>query len=247
MKVLTHVPIVRRWRWGYRLGMWKMGNGTVIRMSNRRGMKGFAACAQVEAYWESLRRSGDVPPRADVDPRGIEDALNYAFILESIGPGLARIRIAGMHLSETMGMEVRGMPVSSFIAPASREAFARALGAVTKSPAKMSIDLQGESGWGQPPLEARMLLLPLRSDLGDVSRILGCFETLGTLGKTPRRFTLAKAHKTLLDIPAPTLPDHRTAYETPPPEGPVAAETQKPLKGAESKHPPYLRLVKTDS
>lgn len=224
-----------------------MRNGTLIRMNKRRGMKGFAACAQVDAYWESLRQSGDVPSRADVDPRGIEDALNYAFVLESIGPGLARIRIAGMHLGETMGMEVRGMPVSAFIAPASREAFARALGAVISGPAKMTIELRGESGWGQPPLEARMLLLPLRSDLGDVNRILGCFETLGTLGKTPRRFSLEKAHKTSLDLCESAQRDQLAGYQAQPPRAPDLAETKELFDGAESQHPPYLRLVKSDS
>lgn len=231
------------------LGMWNMRNETVINMEKRLAMKGFAACAQVDAYWESLRQPGDVPHRADVDPRGIEDALNYAFILERIGPGLARIRIAGMHLGETMGMEVRGMPISSFFAPASREAFARALGAVTGGPAKMMLDLQGESGWGQPQLAARMVLLPLRSDLGDVSRMLGCFETIGSLGKAPRRFTVSRVHKTPLDLSADTLQAGMLTDETPGVSealSPVFAETQASYEDSQGNRPPYLRLVKSD-
>ena len=56
-----------------------------------------------------------MPRRAEIDPRGIENALEYAFILERIAPGMARIRLAGIHLSDLMGMEVRGMPLTSFI------------------------------------------------------------------------------------------------------------------------------------
>ncbi|MEM1421046.1 MAG: PAS domain-containing protein, partial [Pseudomonadota bacterium] len=53
----------------------------------------------VEAYWEGLRAGRLVPRRADVDPRGIDQALEYSFILERIAPGMARFRLAGMHLN----------------------------------------------------------------------------------------------------------------------------------------------------
>ncbi len=75
-------------------------------------------------YWESMRKLGDVPRRSDIDPRGIEPLLENALIVEKIALGLAWMRIAGSHLSDLMGMEVRGMPVSAFVEPAGREELA---------------------------------------------------------------------------------------------------------------------------
>ena len=62
--------------------------------------------------------------RADIDPRGIEPLISSAFIAERIAPGVVRLRVAGMHLNDLMGMEVRGMPLTTFIAPSDRDAFA---------------------------------------------------------------------------------------------------------------------------
>ena len=67
--------------------------------------------ADLRSYWDSLRKGRAVPDRADVEPKGIRRALDYAFILERIAPGAARFRLAGRHLVDLMGMEVRGMPV----------------------------------------------------------------------------------------------------------------------------------------
>ena len=78
---------------------------------------------------EAQREAGDhpmlqraVPMRSDVDPRGIERSLEHAFILERIAPQMARFRLAGMHLTDLMGMEVRGMPTTALFAPAARAA-----------------------------------------------------------------------------------------------------------------------------
>ena len=66
----------------------------------------FPAINEVEAYWEGLRMGRTVPMRSEIDPRGIERALEFTFILERIAPGLARFRLSGMHLNDLLGMEV---------------------------------------------------------------------------------------------------------------------------------------------
>ena len=43
------------------------------------------------------------------------------------------------------------------------------------------------------------MLLPLKSDLGDVSRILGCMVSKGDLAEAPRRFKLADSTLRRLD------------------------------------------------
>jgi hypothetical protein len=163
----------------------------VVKMNNYRTDTGFSALSQVESYWEALRGSRLVPKRSEIDPRGIEHALEYTFVLERIAIGMARFRIAGSHLCNIMGMEVRGMPLSSFIMPSGRETLASVLEDVFQRPSACDLDMVAEVGRQKPAMEARMVLMPLRSDLGDVSRILGCFVAKGELGTQPRRFEIA--------------------------------------------------------
>lgn len=150
----------------------------------------YPAIQQVRAYWEALRGDRQVPDRAEISPRGIERALDNAFLLDRIGPGLARIRLAGLHLSDLMGMEVRGMPVSALITAAARPGFAEALEAVFAGPRIADLSLSAGRGLGRPPLVGRMILLPLRSDRGEVTRAIGCLETDGLIGRVPRRLDL---------------------------------------------------------
>ncbi|MCA0920718.1 PAS domain-containing protein [Pseudooceanicola nanhaiensis] len=150
----------------------------------------FGAIAEVEAYWQALRAGRLVPRRSDIDPRGIERALEYAFVLERIAAGLARLRIAGTHLSDLMGMEVRGMPLSTFFTPESRAQVGEVLEQVFDSPAIATLTLTAERGIGKPALEGKVILLPLMSDLGDVTRVLGCLATQGAVGRAPRRFEI---------------------------------------------------------
>ena len=162
----------------------------VVKMNNYRTDTGFSALSQVESYWEAFRGSRLVPKRSEIDPRGIEHALEYTFVLERIAIRMARFRIAGSHLCNIMGMEVRGMPLSSFITPSGRETLGSVLEDVFQSPSACELEMEAEVGRKKPAMEARMVLMPLRSDLGDVSRILGCFVAKGELGTQPRRFEI---------------------------------------------------------
>lgn len=172
-----------------------LGNGgndrDVSFMNGRQKERGRAALRVVEAYWHGLSQHGEVPLRSEVDPRGMERALENAFLLERIAPSMAKIRVAGSHLSDLMGMQISGMPLSSLIAPADREAFGKAVARLFADPAIVRITLTAESGFGKPDMTAEMLLMPLRSDFGEVSRALGVLVTDGRIGRTPRRFTLA--------------------------------------------------------
>jgi hypothetical protein len=144
----------------------------------------------LHGYWEGLCAGADVPRRSEIDPRRIGGLLSNAFIAERIAPGVTRLRVAGLHLNAVMGMEVRGMPLSSFIAPAARERFALALVDLFERPARLEIDLLAKAGLGRPELTGRLMLWPLRSDLGDVSRALGCLVTRGEIGRASRRFEM---------------------------------------------------------
>jgi hypothetical protein len=229
-------------------------NGNVIDMVEYRGEPRFRALSQVEAYWDGLRHGRGVPMRSDIDPRGIENALEYAFILEKIAPGLARIRIAGMHLSDVMGMEVRGMPISSFLPPDGRNRFGETLEHITTGPAIARLLLSAETGIGKPPLDARMVLLPLRSDFGDISRVLGCFESHGQIGRAPRRFNVLGTELIDIeeDVRAPTIPQDLSPHTQKHPatqgfaEPQARFETKRSGATARTGYPSYLKLVKSD-
>lgn len=188
--------------------------------------------ADLAAYWQSIRRGIGVPRRSDIDPRGIEPLLSNAFVAERIAPGLARIRIAGSHLTDLMGMEVRGMPISAFITPAHRDALSHHLVRLFDQPAILRLSLGAPGPHAARGPSGTMLILPLRSDLGDISRTLGCFVTQGIQGSRPHRFDITHAEITPLEgavpLPAPAAP-------SPPPDRP-----EPPRRGER----PYLRLVK---
>ncbi|MCU9846822.1 PAS domain-containing protein [Defluviimonas sp. WL0024] len=200
----------------------------------------FPCISEVQAYWEALRDGRQVPCRSEVDPRGIERALEYTFVLERIAPGVARFRLAGMHLNSLMGMEVRGMPLTAFFTPKARAEVASILDRVFSAPSTAEMTLTAETGLGRPPMEARLLILPLKSDLGDISRALGCLMAEGALGRAPRRFEIGARSITPI---APGLPS--------PSRGTVAAtgfaEPTLPFRDAAPEPGrSHLRLIVTD-
>lgn len=190
---------------------------------------------QAEAYWTALRNGSDIPFRSQIDPRGLEQILEYAFILERIAPGIARFRLAGQHLSRLAGMEVRGMPLTSFFSPVSRDQVSATLEHVFDTPAVAELTLAGERQSLRGACDARMILLPLKSDMGDCSRILGIMIADGDFGRQPRRFEVTGADLRDLSVVSSTRINAVEAVQG-------FSEAQTVLEGPV----PYLRLVKTD-
>lgn len=241
----------------------------VVIMTDYQPDTGYSAISQVEAYWEALRGDRLMPSRSEIDPRGIEQALEFAFIVERIAPGIARMRVAGNHLSDILGMEVRGMPLTALFVPDDRRRLSDALEEVFETPAVATFALTASHGTSRPSLEGRMHLMPLKSDLGDVSRILGCIVVQGDFGTTPRRLSIAdmqirpiipgkelaelKSPKAILsDAAKPYLPHLAAAKldatdDTANEHRSGFGETAQAFGGrAKNPRPPYLRIVKTD-
>lgn len=163
----------------------------VVSIMSRQTILNYRALAQVEGFWDALCRDDALPSRSQIDPRGMEEALEYAFVLERIAPGIGRFRIAGMHLNELMGMEVRGMPLSAMFLPESRKELGKMVETTCAEPQVTTLTLKGAGSIGRPRIEAQMLLLPLCDDFGEVTRILGCLQSKGRIGRQPRRFSIA--------------------------------------------------------
>ncbi len=205
--------------------------GKIIAMDRFDSGRSLSPIRQAEAYWTALLTGEGVPMRSQIDPRGLENILEYTFILERIAPGLARFRLAGSHLNNLAGMEVRGMPLTAFFEPSARDDVKSILDQVLTGPAVAELGLLSKGKLGRTSLQARMILLPLKSDLGDVSRILGVMVSDGTIGATPRRFIVPDRRvNTISDLQQPPRPVQQQA------EG--FAEDQTTFKGA-----PHLRLV----
>lgn len=224
----------------------------VISMSGYKSETRFPQIKQIEAYWEGLRMGRMVPQRSEVDPRGIERALEYTFVLERIAPGLARFRLSGLHLNDLLGMEVRGMPFTSFFTPAARQTIMDTLEAVFDGPQTAELTLAGERSIGKPVLDAKLILLPLRSDLGEITRIMGCLVSSGPIGRAPRRFdvtgrkmkTLTAGHRPVPEAPKPTMSPLVAGFSEPvAPFATACDDVQDPSTGKR----PNLRLVKTDT
>ena len=201
----------------------------------------YTVLTQVQAYWESLRGEQILPTRSQIDPSGLDPALHNAFILERIKPGVARLRVAGSHLNDLMGMEVRGMAITSFIQIQARQRFNIMMEELFETPAIGMLDLVNSAG----PIDARMLLLPLKSDMGDTSRVLGCLITKGTPRHSPCRFDVRTAKITALRSGIASHPVNTSRHAIRPVQG--FAEKPFVFDGASKRsRPAYLRLVDPD-
>ena len=213
----------------------------VVSIAPIRAQVHFPSIKRVEAYLEALRNGRVMPARAEIDPRGISDVLEFAFILEKIAPGVARMRLAGMHLNDLMDMEVRGMPITAMFLPEARRALQQVLESVLESPAIAKLTLESDSGIARPKLEAQMILMPLKDEHGRPTRILGALQAKGTIGRGPRRFRILTQDVTpILGEEAPVgLFAQPATLEAPR----AFAETKAGFAGKPAKKAPFLRLV----
>lgn len=223
------------------------GTGTVLELARFVNDIRHPAISEVEAYWRGLSEDDQVPRRSALEPREIQTHLDQVFIAERVTAGLSRFRLAGRDIADVMGMEVRGMPMTSFMEQESRRRLSDLTEAVFQGPGLAELELVAEPGVGRPNLSARLLILPLRSDLGDVSRALGVLSLSGQVGRSPRKFSI----KTILRHPLSAAPitsdpivapnshhgalhEARASYQA---QAPRPARTERP----------HLRLVKSDN
>ncbi len=185
----------------------------IIPLFGTRSKTLFSQINEVEAYWYGLRSGRVVPFRSEIDPRGIERALPYTFILERIAPGLARFRLAGSHLNDLLGMEVRGMPFTSFFTPDARKVIMDQLECVFDGPEVAKLSIYTGKEIGRPPISGKVLLLPLKNDQGEISRIMGCFITEGQIGRVPRRFEVESIETTKLQVSPEMSGEKKNAAE----------------------------------
>ncbi|VDC30174.1 PAS domain-containing protein [Pseudogemmobacter humi] len=176
----------------------------------------FQSLQRLRAYWEALTDECGGPPEASrLDPRGLAPALSEVFLGERIGRGLVRLRIAGQSVSALAGLDMQGLPLSSLFLPAARPALADTIERVFTHTAAVEMQLQAETGIGRPPLEARLLLLPLAAPAYGPAAVLGCLSSHGAPGRAPRRFTVIRVSEERQAPPPETAPEAPTGAGLP--------------------------------
>ncbi len=188
--------------------------------------------SSLRTYWERLRAGRIAPYRAEIDPRQFEAALENMFIVERLAPDNMRIRLAGMKICEMMGMEVRGMQPAYLIDEPDRSRFDRLLNVVMGEPAVVELRLAAPNRAG--PYRATMLLMPLRSDFGDINRVIGCTSGEGELFNPPLAFAIEDVAVT------PVEPSQGTEVRSP---MPGFAEAQAAFAPAPPTAAPKLRKI----
>ena len=189
------------------------------------------ALKELQAYWASLPRTNGVPHRKDVDPVAMGGLLEDSFVLERVAPGVARIRVAGRNIAKLIGVEPRGLPLTAVMLPEARADIAKYLESAFTTPSVVEIPLVGPRAVGQPELQGKILLLPLRDTLGRVSRILGVLVMSGRRGLGGRRFAIRSGADVRVDAvvglhaieggkdiehsPTFLVPDHEKAEDKP--------------------------------
>lgn len=185
----------------------------ILSMIRKKTVSPMPSLDKIEQYWNVVRSNRLVPSRCEIDPRGLEGVLGHAFILERITGGLARFRIAGSHINELTGLELRQMPISALFLPNSRQILSDAMVAVFEEPAMVRMRIESKAGFGREKMTGEMILLPLRSDLGQIDRVLGGIVMEGKVGRTPRRIEiLGQSRQSLVGYAGP---QHAPANEVP--------------------------------
>jgi hypothetical protein len=132
---------------------------------------------------------------------------------------VARLRVAGNHLSDLMGMEVRGMPVTALAMPEARDELMNALNFVFKG-GRAHLMTTSPRGFGRGELVGGMILLPLGDAEGRITKILGGLQTFGKIGRDPRRLVFTDVQLMRGDMPEPdAVVDLLYAMEAPPAPG----------------------------
>lgn len=187
----------------------------------------------MRGYWEELRAGRDMPLRSEVDPREIAPILVNSFVLERVEEDDIRFRLSGMGLNDLLGMEVRGMPLHSFIDPLDRRTFNRDAQALFDAPEIQRYQLFSVVP-GSPTVHAELLVLPLKDDEGRVCRAIGSLVSDDPTPSLPRRFRLRERSSTHVDMfgPADTTVANYQTCQT------------RSLAKARSAKAPHLRLVK---
>jgi hypothetical protein len=162
----------------------------IITLSQKHPLRGQSMLTQLETYWRDLRGARQLPRRTSIDPTRIDAALPYAFILERVAQGVARIRVSGQKVNELIGSDGRGMTLATLFGTGSGSVLAEYLEELFDTPAIVELPLLSPRSLIRPKLTGRLIMLPLEGADGRATRALGAMLIDGAQGRSPRRFDI---------------------------------------------------------
>jgi len=140
------------------------------------------------SYWDSVRGSRTTPPRRfEIDPGKIASILPSTFILERLDAETYRYRLAGTHVCDIFGAELRGTNFLAGWSPIDRASLIRHLAALSKQGAIEAIHMEAAAA-ARASTTFEVLLLPLRHTGEAIDRTLGALVPLDPpawLGELP--------------------------------------------------------------
>ena len=165
------------------------------------------------SYWNRLRAGRKTPLRSDIDPRDMDCDARNLFILENLGRGNIRYRLAGTAIVDSFGMELRGMNAQSIMAAGSRESFTALVAETLDEPgigyARLRNAADERGVW-------EVNLLPLRSDFGVIDRAIGCLHQLSGIPVratgAPLRFRIEHMSVDVIGTDLPEIDLARTDF-----------------------------------
>jgi len=139
------------------------------------------------AYWDKVRGNRATPRRFEIDPGQIAAILPSTFILERIDADTFRFRLAGTHVCDMFGFELRGTNFLAGWSPSDRSLLVRHLAALSKQGAVETIHMEA-APVARASTTFEVLLLPLKHTGEAIDRVLGAIAALDPphwLGELP--------------------------------------------------------------
>jgi hypothetical protein len=124
------------------------------------------------AYWYSLRKNGQAPERADIEPGAIRHILADTFIIEHDRPAGHPFRLAGTRLCALFGRELRSAGFVSLWPVANRRDGDMLVEAAADGACGVVAGLAGTTAHGRR-IELEAVLLPLSHRGQGFARLIG--------------------------------------------------------------------------
>ncbi len=130
-------------------------------------------------YWNTLRGQKNAPDRSQINPSDIKWLLPGMFMLEYKGEGKFPFTLAGTHMCDHYGTELRGLNMCDFWDGQDRVSFAHVLQSVIEECAVGVVGFVAHTNL-QGACNMEMLVMPVKSPARKPPRVMGCISAFDT-------------------------------------------------------------------